>query len=81
MRLSKLAFALGAAAMAVAQDDPVDNFDEFDERENTVFNGEVVPPLPLLTPSGWDAAMKESKYLVVKHYRYTLALILFLVIP
>ncbi|KAK0645669.1 thioredoxin-like protein [Cercophora newfieldiana] len=67
MRLSNLAFALGAAAVAVAQD-PVDNFDEYDERENTIFNGEIVPPLPLLTPSGWNSAMEDSKYLVVKHY-------------
>lgn len=67
MRLFNLAFALGAAALAVAQE-PIDNFDEYDERENTSFNGEIVPPLPLLTPSGWNAAMEDSKYLVVKHY-------------
>jgi hypothetical protein len=69
MRLSSLAFVLGAASLAVAQD-PIDNFDEDDERESTVFNGEIVPPLPLLTPSGWNRAMEDSKYLVVKHYRY-----------
>ncbi|KAK0627505.1 thioredoxin-like protein [Immersiella caudata] len=71
MRLSSLVFVLGAATAAVAQvsqDDPIDNFDEYDERESTVFNGEIVPPLPLLTPSGWNKAMEDSKYLVVKHY-------------
>lgn len=68
MRLSSLAFLFGAAAVAVAQEEPVENFDEFDERNSTVFNGETVPPLPLLAPSGWNDAMKDSKYLVVKHY-------------
>ena len=70
MRLFNLAFLFVAAALVAGQE-PVDNVDEYDdERENTSFNGQIVPPIPLLTPSNWNDAMKESKYLVVKHYRY-----------
>lgn len=38
-------------------------------RENTYFNAKKVPPLLELTPDNWDAEMKLSRWLFVKHYR------------
>jgi len=68
MRLSSISLFLGAAALAVAQED----YDEEEVRENTYFNGEKCPPIPYLTPTNWDEYMNASKYLMVKHYRSVL---------
>lgn len=68
MRLFNFALLLGAVGLATAQED----YDEDEVRENTYFNGQLCPPLRILTPLTWDDAMKETKYMMVKHYRFVL---------
>lgn len=59
---------LGAATLAVAGTSPTDTEDEVTE-ENTHFNQIQVPPMKEFTPDNWDAEVKASKFLMVKHYR------------
>jgi protein disulfide-isomerase len=68
MRFLPLTLLLGAArwATAVASEAEVE---EDLTRENTYFNAIKVPPLLELTPDNWDAELKVSKLLLVKHYR------------
>lgn len=67
MRFLPLTLLLGAArwATAVASEAEVE---EDLTRENTYFNAIKVPPLLELTPDNWDAELKVSKFLFVKHY-------------
>ena len=41
------------------------------DKEGTTFNGLSVPPLLELTPANWDKEIKQSRWMLVKHYRYT----------
>ncbi|RYO86826.1 hypothetical protein DL764_008939 [Monosporascus ibericus] len=67
MRLSTIALFLGASALGAAQaNDAETNPDP--ERENTVFNGQSVPPLLELTPDNFEKEVKASKNLVVKYF-------------
>lgn len=66
MRFLPVTLLLSAATWvtsvaAESGDDPL--------RENTYFNAKKVPPLLELTPDNWDAEMKLSRWLFVKHYR------------
>jgi protein disulfide-isomerase len=67
MRLSPFALLAGVSALARAQS--LDK-DAVPNKENTVFNGISVPPLLELTPATFDAELKRSKFMMVKHYRY-----------
>lgn len=68
MRLSSFAVLTGAMALAGAQLMP----DEEDfKKEATYFNDKKVPALLELTPANWEAEITKTKYLFVKHYRYS----------
>jgi protein disulfide-isomerase len=58
MRWFSLSLLVGLASLAVA--------DDSEAREPTYFNGIKVPPMLELTPDNWE---KESKYIIVKHFR------------
>lgn len=38
---------------------------------NTYFDSVAVPPLIDLTPDNWEKEVGKSKWLLVKHYRYS----------
>ncbi|RYO77487.1 hypothetical protein DL762_009224 [Monosporascus cannonballus] len=67
MRLSTIALFLGASALGAAQANDAET-DPEPERENTVFNGQSVPPLLELTPDNFEKQTKVSKNLVVKYF-------------
>lgn len=67
MRLSTIALFLGASALGAAQANGAET-DPDPERENTVFNGQSVPPLLELTPDNFEKETKASKNLVVKYF-------------
>ncbi len=71
MRLSSLAVLVGAATWRAAAADDTDSSDP--TRENTYFNGKKVPPLLELTPQNFDKESKASKWMMVKHFRYSTA--------
>lgn len=66
MRRSLLALVAGATAFVGAQSL---SKDPDTTKENTYFNLLKVPPLLELTPKNWEAELKKTKFLVVKHYR------------
>ncbi|RYP15266.1 hypothetical protein DL767_010344 [Monosporascus sp. MG133] len=67
MRLSTIALFLGASALGAAQANDAET-DPDPERENTVFNGQSVPPLLEVTPDNFEKETKASKNLVVKYF-------------
>lgn len=67
MRLSPFALLAGAAALTQAQSL---NKDAMSSKKATTFNGVTVPPLLEITPSNFEDELKQTKYLMVKHYRY-----------
>lgn len=69
MRLSPFALLAGAVALAQAQSLSFGK-DAASAKKSTTFNGVTVPPLLELNPSNFDDEMKQTKYLMVKHYRY-----------
>ncbi|KAG6366662.1 hypothetical protein INS49_000841 [Diaporthe citri] len=71
MRFSSLAWGLllGATARVAAQDDfEDDEIPEDKSLETTTFDGIKVPPMLELTPDNFEAEIKKSKYMLVKHY-------------
>ena len=75
MRLFSLSLLLGTAALAAGQA-LVEEPDEDAVRENTSFNGKLVPPMTILTPLTWDDEMAKGKYTMVKGYRCVVLLLL-----
>lgn len=67
MRLSPFALLAGAAALTRAQSL---NKEAMNSKKATTFNGVTVPPLLEITPSNFEDELKQTKYLMVKHYRY-----------
>lgn len=66
MRPNALTLLAGVAALGRAQ-----TLGESDpNKEGTTFNSVAVPPLLELTPSNWETEAKQSRWLLVKHYRY-----------
>lgn len=64
MRPHVLAFLAGLATLGRAQ-----SLGERDpDKEGTTFNGLSVPPLLELTPANWDKEIKQSRWMLVKHY-------------
>lgn len=69
MRLLNLSFLFGAVALVAGASSEPEEEDPM--RENTYFNGKKVPPMLEITPANWEKEAKASKFLVVKHYRYS----------
>ena len=67
MRLFNLSVLLGAATLAATVS--AADSDDDSVRESTYFNSKKVPPMVELTPENWAKEAKESKWLLVKHYR------------
>jgi protein disulfide-isomerase len=70
MRFLPLLFLLGASAVGPAL--AIDQ-DEDPSRENTYFDGVMVPPTLDLTPDTFEKEIKRSRWMVVKHFRYARA--------
>ncbi|KAK3353603.1 thioredoxin-like protein [Lasiosphaeria hispida] len=66
MRLLSLLF--GAATLAVAAASTEPDTDTTQTEEVTYFNAKKVPPVMELSPDNWEKEMKETKYIMVKHY-------------
>ncbi|KAF4979873.1 hypothetical protein FZEAL_4007 [Fusarium zealandicum] len=64
MRVSSLAMLAGLSAFAQAGK----QFNPF--TDPTTFNGIEVPPFLELTPTTFDAELKKTKFMMVKHFRY-----------
>jgi protein disulfide-isomerase len=67
MRLLSLALLAGAAVLGRAQKLSLENDPK---KENTYFDGQRVPPLLELTPTNWDEEVNQTRFLMIKHYRY-----------
>lgn len=70
MRLSLLSLLFGAATVAVATESLNTATEEDPNKENTYFNQIKVPPILELTPDNYAKAIKASKWLLVKNFRY-----------
>lgn len=68
MRFAPLATLTAAAALVKGQSlDP----EAINAKKATVFNDIKVPPLMELTPSNFDEEINKTKFMLVKHYRYS----------
>lgn len=71
MRLTPFTLLSGFAAFGLLGSAAAADDEDSKAPANTYFDSVAVPPLIDLTPDNWEKEVGKSKWLLVKHYRYS----------